>query len=522
LKRAPRFPIRLGAIDVGSNGIRFVAVEYTGPTQFSILDQRRVSIRLGQSAFLTGRLDLVAIDETATALASFRGLIDDLGLRRFRAVATSAVRESLNGRELIEAVRAASGIRVQRISGGEEARLVWLAAAAQLGDPKEACLLVDLGGGSLEASFAGPEGIQWSESHQFGTVRMLAELDSPHRSPRRFQRLLQEYLSGLRFREAFPTQPAFVVATGGNAEAIAVLAEADRDTSGIARVSLASLARVTETLAELTVSERVDRLGLSADRADVILPAAMVFRRVFELAKCDQMVIPFVGLRNGIILDLLDDEIAHPAHVSRVEDQVLRAALAVGRRYRFDENHGVHVARLAINLFDQLQELHGLDEAHRKVLLAAAVLHDVGQFISHRKHHKHSMRLIQNSELPNLSRPELRLVALVARYHRRADPRPNHRGYRRLSEEDRAIVRKLAALLRVADALDRAHSQEVKGVSCLVKKRSVRLRIEGTGDLLVERWALQRKGRLFRAEFGLRLRTRDARTSTGTRSKVQP
>jgi exopolyphosphatase/guanosine-5'-triphosphate,3'-diphosphate pyrophosphatase len=250
----------------------------------------------------------------------------------------------------------------------------------------------------------------------------------------------------------------------------------------------------------------MERFALRADRADVIVPAALLYERVAVLAGVDEILVPHVGVKEGLLLDLVEDLAGPGAHATRLERQAFDGALALGRRFRFDEPHARHVSRIALSLFDQLAELHGLGEADRRILLVAAALHDVGQFISYRRHHKHSLYLIQNSDIPTIASDERALVALVARYHRRAEPRGEHYLYQDLKATARLRVRKLAAILRIADALDREHLQRVVTVRVRQHGAELLLDVEGHGDLLLEQWALRRKARMFNAVFETQIR----------------
>ncbi|MDX1577545.1 MAG: hypothetical protein R3266_03635, partial [Gemmatimonadota bacterium] len=219
------FPLRVASIDVGSNAIRFLAAEFSGPERWTQLEYERVPVRLGHSAFLTGELTPSAMDRTVEAFRSFASHIERLGIRRVRAVATSAVRESRNGPELVQRLREASGIELRLISGSEEARLVWHAVRTKIdfGDAK--WLLVDLGGGSVEVSLADQVGIMWSESHTMGSVRLLEELSGADDAPAHFANLLAEYAAKLRIPHASKHwTPVQVIATGGNIETLARMA----------------------------------------------------------------------------------------------------------------------------------------------------------------------------------------------------------------------------------------------------------------------------------------------------------
>ena len=184
----------------------------------------------------------------------------------------------------------------------------------------------------------------------------------------------------------------------------------------------------------------------------------------------------------------------------------MQAATSLGRRYMFDEAHGSQVARLAGSLFDQLQDLHGLDFLDRRHLLAAAMLHDIGMFVAPKKHHKHSLYLISRSDLPGLSPEEMLVVANIARYHRRSPPRRDHHLFARLAPGDRVKVTQLAAILRLADALDRQHIQAVREGDARIEGLELHLALKGEADMLLERWAVTRKSPLFQDTFGLRVR----------------
>jgi exopolyphosphatase/guanosine-5'-triphosphate,3'-diphosphate pyrophosphatase len=256
-----------------------------------------------------------------------------------------------------------------------------------------------------------------------------------------------------------------------------------------------------DLLSRLSYQERITQLDLRQDRADVILPAAMVYFHLARTAGVETILVPGIGVKEGLLLDLADDLISHSSRELRQEQQLTKAAVSLGRRFMFDEAHGRQVARLALSLFDQLQELHGLGEADRRLLLAAAILHDAGGFISKKGHHKHSLYLLSRSELPGLSPTEMLMVANVARYHRKDVPRPTHPEFMRLSELNRDRTTRLAAILRVADGLDRAHLQHVEGVQAIPETKEVKLVLDCDGDCLLERWALGQKKSLFEKVF---------------------
>lgn len=496
------FPLRVAAIDVGSNALRMLAAEFSDASHYAVLAAERYPLRLGHDVFLTGKMSGEAVRAAVECLRNFAGTIKGLGIGLTRAVATSAVRESKNAEELIFKLRDEVGISLEMISGYEEARLIYLAVRNRVSLGKGQWVLTDLGGGSVEVSLADEKGILWSESHNMGSVRLLEEFAGTADDPGRFKKLLEEYVATLRVPSAIAgKRPAGFIATGGNIESLLTLAGAGvRDETGT--LPLHDLRSIIERLAGLSYAERVKQFGLRADRADVILPAALVFERLASLLGVEEIVVPRVGLREGVVCDLVDGLALHEDLWDR---QIHETAASLGRKYLFDEPHALHVSRLALSLFDQLRKVHRLDKADRRLLMAAGILHDVGAFVSLKGHHKHSLYVISQSELPGFSPEEMRLIANVARYHRKSTPSSPHPCYAMLSSADQARVCKLASILRLADALDREHLQKVVDAAIAVNEGEARITVRGSGDLLLERWALRKKSQFFAEYFGLKV-----------------
>lgn len=302
---SPGPSLRVGAIDVGSNAIRFLAAEFSGPGRFEALESFRAPVRLGHDAFRTGRLGEEATAAGIEVLASFRRRMDALAVARYRAVATSAVRESANGEEFVARAREEAGIRLEPISGDEEARLVWLAVRSRVDLGGREWVLADLGGGSLEVSRGDAERLHHTESRPLGAVRLLEDAEREgDASPDGIGRLL-DASPALRGIEATLAArgPAGMIATGGNIDALADVAGAEADARGVRVLPLADLRRALGALAPLSPRERVARFGLREDRADVIVPAALVYERVARAAGADGIVVPGVGVREGLLLE---------------------------------------------------------------------------------------------------------------------------------------------------------------------------------------------------------------------------
>lgn len=296
---------RVAAIDAGSNAIRFVVADFDSPMSYTVVHRIREPVRLGHRVFTQGGLDDDTMDRAAAAFRLFRREIDAHGVRHFRAVATSATREAANRDRFLDRILAESGIQLEPISGREEARLVHLAVGSRVDLSQGRWILVDLGGGSVEVSLVDDTGILWSESYRVGTVRLLetlAEAEGCHDSLLAWVRRQLRALT-IPPPEAYPGPTAFA-ATGGNIEAIAQLALSYMDPLKLAILSLNRLDAVIHLLSMMTVPERLHELRLRPDRADVILPAALVYRHFAQEAGAGQIVVPSVGVKEGVLLDV--------------------------------------------------------------------------------------------------------------------------------------------------------------------------------------------------------------------------
>lgn len=497
------YPLRVAGIDIGSNAVRFIAAEFSASDRFRQLESKRVPVRLGTGVFRDGRLEPKAMSAALRALAFFRRRLQDLRITHYRAIATSAVRESENRWEFLRLAEERLKLSVDVISGSEEARLVVQAVKAVQPLGNRPWLIMNLGGGSLELCLADQDQIHWSESHTLGTVRLLEELDASHQAPQDLQRLVMAYLQTLRTALSKSRRTlAGIVATGGNSEELARLAKAPLLRPGVRVLTLSAIGAVTRRLAQLTAEQRVRLLDLRPDRADVILPAALVHEHICRLGGKRRLLVSDWGTKEGLLLDVVARLQPDERHDLEQEQKLYHAALGLGRHYRIDEPHCRQVTRLALSLFEQLQGVHQLPRGDYRLLLAAGLLHDVGSFVSYKKHHKHSLYLILQSELPGCTEEDMLIIANVARYHRKSHPQLRHEYFARLSPAGQRRVAILASLLRLADSLDRDHTQSVRAVAARVEKNTLRLGLKGGRIKPLEIWALKRKAQLFTDLFG--------------------
>jgi exopolyphosphatase/guanosine-5'-triphosphate,3'-diphosphate pyrophosphatase len=497
----------VAAVDIGSNAVRLLIsnVENVGgERKITTLESIREPVRLGQDVFRNGSLSDETIERALEAFGRFRALIDQHGVKWTRAVATSATREALNKDLFVDRVLQQTGIEISVIGPEEEARLIHLAVSEAVDLRNKVALLVDIGGGSTEITIASDGYILSTESFRMGAVRLLQVLEEKRYGERKFNQLVREYVDAAqkRIRKEIGTKKIDVcIGTGGNIE---TLAELGHELFGLDRNSSLSgqdLDAIVRKLQSHTYDERIQQLHLRPDRADVIIPAAIVIQKILRQSGVDELMVPSVGLKDGLLLDTIQE--VYGEKKSQYRDQVMSSALQIGRKYLFDEQHGLACTKFAGKLFDETRTVHNLPPDYRLLLEVAALLHDIGHFVNMTGHHKHALYLLMATPIIGMNQDQMAIVANVARYHRKSFPKPQHETFRVLSSKDRVAVSKLAALLRLADAMDNEHASRVTDFEVEIRKPKFIIRLKGEGDLLLEKWSLARKADMFEEVFNM-------------------
>jgi exopolyphosphatase/guanosine-5'-triphosphate,3'-diphosphate pyrophosphatase len=530
---------RFAALDLGSNALRLRIIEAfaarAGDGQLSLLPSEgstfrelkslRAPVRLGSEVFVTGRLAASSIGQACAALREFRQEMDAAKVDVYRATATSAVREAQNGSTLVERARREAGIELEVIEGVEEARLIQLSVVRRLSLADKRALLVDVGGGSTELTYLDRGNNAFSMSLPVGTVRLLEMyLRNAKVVDRARQKLLLEGIDRA-LAEAIPQLSKMpfeaLVGTGGSVDTLSELCPVKGGFAGYPRaVDVPLMKTLLGKLFGMTADQRRDTFGLRPDRADTIVPAASIFLRIAETFHAKAVVAPGVGLKEGILEELVDKHFDRWDKESELRT-VVDACIRLGERYGFDRAHGELVAQLAMQLFDVLHAEHRLGERDRLLLRAAALLHDIGDYVRYDGHHKHSYYLITHSDIMGLTPDERAIVANVARYHRKSAPDPSHPNFRDLDKDARAKVRGLAAILRIADALDREHLGKVKALHAEIdpSKRRLHLSVTGDEERELEEWTVRAKSEMLRDVFDLDVQLAE---SARPSSRIEP
>lgn len=500
----------VAAIDIGSNSVRLLVAQFSGKTETREIDRLVVPVMIGRDTFSVGRISNATAREIAEVLKGFARSMKEYGVSRYRAIATSAVREALNRDTFLDGVETASGLEIQVIEPIEETRLVHQVLRSVMRAAFErkghTVLVLALGAGSAEITVFQGGKLIFTETGRIGTLRLMETLASAASDRLLYQRLSTFVINVANTLERVHRVSGIDTFVVVNGEAYELLAR-NRFPGVVQKGKLIAASRsafekVAARVAESSVDERVDKFHLGYDTAETVAAAMVVAKAFLDTTSARMVTLPSVSVLDSILMDVVRGATRGETDPEFEQDAVA-CAVSIGRKYHFDEAHSLHVEKLALMLFDKLESFCGMKKHYRLLLRLSAILHDIGIFVSTRSHHKHSQYLIMQSEILGVSTDDLRIVAEVSRYHRRATPRAQHLEYWALPQESRVAVSKIASILRIADALDRNHSQEIVSVVPVPREDEVLLEVASRGNLLVDEWALESKADLFREVFGL-------------------
>ncbi len=515
----------LAAIDIGTNSIHMVVVRIIPSLPaFTIVDREKDTVRLGDRDPETGNLKPEIMQKAIATLRRCQEVAKSLNVEQIIAVATSAVREAPNGRDFLKQIEAEIGLRVDLISGQEEARRIYLGVLSGMEFHNQPHSIIDIGGGSTELILGDSHEPRSLSSTKIGAVRLTAEFVSTDPISNAEFLSLQAYVRGMlersveELREHLkPGESPRLVGTAGTIETIATIVA--REKLGMVptplngyQFSLKDLRDLVLRLRKMNYAERAAIPGMSDRRSEIIVAGAIILQEAMTLLGRDAIAICERSLREGVIVDwmlthgLIEDRLRYQSSVHQ------RSVMKTAQKYQVKLEYSQRVAEFALSLFDQTQgTLHNWGFHERELLWAAAILHNCGHHVSHSAHHKHSYYLIRNSELLGYTETEIDIIANFARYHRKSAPKKKHDNYRNLpTKEHRQMVSQLSALLRLAVSLDRRQIGAIKRVQCEYRPgiREICFRLfpsQPDDDCALELWSLDYKKSSFEVEFGVKL-----------------
>ena len=493
---------QIAVIDIGSNSIRMQISEVLGKS-YKIVEDYKEILRIGDEVFLRGEFSDRAIDDILNVLKKIKSLIDGKNVDITRVVATAAFREAKNGYIVAEIIEKEIGLKVEIISGKDEAYFNYLSAAANFQLSKSNAIIVDIGGGSAEICITDNGNLKNAITTNLGCSK-LTKMFIKHSPPIIDEVLkMKKYISGQLRHYEINKDIALVICSGGtmyNVSEIYYKEKSKADTA-IKYVDRKFLKKMISTM-EMKDTDTIKNInGIEPQRADIMIAAMIFIDILLEKTRLSGFYTLRAGLRTGLTIDTMN-KMGFELPFQNGDDVRFSRLIEIGNKFSFEEDHARQVNFLANKLFELLRGRLQLSEKYRKVLEGAAILHDIGNYISYSSHHKHSYYLIKNSELLGYTPEEIEIIANIARYHRRSVPKLSHEPYYSLGVDQKAVIRKLAGLLRLADGLDRSHNMLVHDI--LINENNDVLQIKPVSDvdIYIEIEGANSKKELLEEELG--------------------
>ena len=500
----------VAVLEIGSTGIRLLVAEIFSNSSWRAVDRANKGVALGRDVFTSGQVSRESFLECISVLKSFREFLRGWGIadNDIYVIATSALRVARNRDVFVDRIKQVTGLKLTIVEGIEENRLMYLAVRFALKNDlplfwRANSMILEIGGGSSEIMLLRRGQMVAAHSLKLGTI--LIDKASRFWSPKAYERFINGNIkntSDILSAELALTHVRTFITAGIDAGIAAAQAGTNLNEHCMI-ISREAFIEFAMKVQNYSIDECMERLQLSFWEAETFIPGILVHKLLLEKTRAAQIIIPKVSIREGFLIDLARG--VDPVLQGEFFTQIFASVVNLGRRYHIDESHCRHVAAFCMIIFDALAQEHGMNRRERVILEAAAMLHEIGMFIRASGHNRHGQYIVANSDIFGLKREELDIIGNVIRYHRGAPPSSTDMDYIALQSEERILVLKMASILRVADALDRGHTQHIKRITVEKKKETVVLHTEETGDISLELLGLEEKSSLFQDVFGYRI-----------------
>ena len=486
-------------IDIGSGQVNLKIIQIPAHGEIQILESVTRSLPIGRDTFSTGRISPAMVDDLCTVLNGYRQLLKDYKIRTYRAVATSAFREAKNREYVIDQIRVKTGITIDILDNTEERYYTLLAVQQGLKEyesmrRKGGILVLSIGSGNLQISGYGKEGLEYNQSFQLGSLRIRQMLSSIEENSLQFPKALEEYV--LTHIEQRHFHFANIAATG------AIVDILQRVISKSTVIQRADFDKLYNQLLYMPLHTMMSRYQLDAERAEMVVPALIIIRTIWNQSQSDSMLCPACSMPDGILAEM------NRAHLDIAEDalqnEILSHARVIAGLYAYDKAHVEDVSTKALQLFDKLAKSQGLTDRHRLLLQMAVIFHDTGKFINVTVHDKYSAMIVESSDLVGLSTEEQNMVSRIVRYHEDDELDPEDPIYRSMTRKNRTVTSKLIAILQLANAMDASHKQKLMDLSFKTADDTLRIRMIPKDNYLLEKWMFDRHTPFFHDVFGLK------------------
>ncbi len=498
-------PKMYGVIHIGSDELR-LRIAQKEKTKMVFIETLRYPLSLGRDTFNNGKISFEKVDKTCEAIRNFLQVLTEYGVTNYRVVATTAIREATNRNYILDQIKIKTGVEIEVIDDTQEKLYIYKLMFHLLDrEYKLSSMLVHIGSGNIGFNVLQNEKFIFTQTIKIGTLRIFEIFEKIQDYSNEFYKIVEEYLNSFTepFSDIVNYKISNFIASGHEISLIGDLCGANAADSFLV-IPRENFFKLYDDIKSKTVENICSSYGLTMDRAEILLPALSVYKNLLKFTNAKEIIAPMVFLSDGICFEKMFHEEYQAISKTFYKNAVSYSKILASR---FDVNlkHSEFVEKYALEIFDKMKKVHGLSKNEKLILSLSAILHDIGKFINPRDHHFHSFNIINASSLIGVSDREALLVANTAFFHSSATPSENFQNYRDLTRKEKVILSKLTAILRLADALDRSHSQKIKDVGVKIEDNQIILTINTNRNIELEQWSVKLKGQFFEEVFGLKI-----------------
>lgn len=508
LKMEKKSPTKAAVIYLGSSALYMNIAEKQPGKTFRVLEEVEYPLNLGHDTFTGNKIKFEKVDEMCKTLINFKKLINDYQVNTQQVIATTAIREAKNRDYILDQIKVKTGFEVEVFDDSQEKKYIYRGILKEIEAKKldiDRSLISYIGTGRLGVATYADGNINSSQNIRTGSLKLSEILGEIQEKTNKFYIVVEEYLSSFTYMlKSFLPQEKLdhFIASGKEIELISELCGAEEE-NGFSYISKGDFLDLYNQIKDKTPNQVKRMYSLSAEKAEILLPSMAIYKAIFDLSAAQKIIAPFVSILDVVIFDVLYPSSARQEEREFYQNTIL-SARSIGKKYNYNQAHADKVEEFVLKIFDETKTVHGLGDRARNLLQIATILHDVGKFISLKRHYYNSYDLIRSSNILGLNNRELEIVANIARYHSRKVPRQEDRSYYKLNREDRVLMSKLVSILRLGDALDRGHRNKFNNLAIKLKENKLILTIITNEPTLLEEWTFKQKSNLFEDVFGIK------------------
>lgn len=505
------------AIDVGSFELEMGIYEISYKTGIHCVDHIRHMIALGKDTFSAGKISYGLVEEMCQVLEDFVQIMNTYKVKDYRAYATSAMREAHNSQIILDQIRVRTGLTVRIISNSEQRFISYKALASKTGEfnkiIQKGTAIVDVGFGSAQLSLFDKDSLVTTQNLPLGTLRIRGLLAGIPATISEHREHIEEVVDNelFTFRKMYLKDREIANLIGIGENLINIIRRMDPGTHGD-KIDAGTLNQFYERLCQLSTDQIESMFGVNSEYASLLLPAAVVYKRILELTGAEMFWIPGIRLCDGIAAEYADDtRLVKFNH--NFENDILAASRNMAKRYKCHTSHNQVLEQYALGIFDSMKKYHGLGTRERLMLQIAVLLHACGKFISMRNSNECSYNIIMSTEIIGLSHLEREIIANVVRYNIRDFDYDKVQLETRGHQDDNLgmgrnaitiCIAKLTAILRLANSMDRSHRGKLTDSRMNVKDNQLIITTGYQGNMALEISSFEQKADFFEEIFGIR------------------